>query len=368
VDAYSFFHDDQYVLNYCAKHLARLNTDRRHTYGPPGEQAPRDRIAEAWRFPIVDTYGGGAPAAASADSFDDYNSVTFIYAGADIQSPASVGVIGTFATLYDPIPLRQVLWEGEPTRYWSVSYAVLTGQKHLYRFIVDGAFPVNDPVNPQEEMMDNGAVWSRFFTNNFSSPVVTERWELDILYRLAAEILPFQTGDASNFLARFYDYLDRATQDSVYANAYRMDDSVGEVNFVDNMLAREEHHHLVDYKTCLRIIDRVLRQRNPYTEPARMSRNVYFGLYNDMASNNVPEWDYGAYSSPQYFLYLLRRHVLTGAFCHPKYGGNAGAAGWAYLTERFHLPSPEPGKAGQTLFDWPRAIEKPLGVNADYLG
>jgi hypothetical protein len=195
-----------------------------------------------------------------------------------------------------------------------------------------------------------------------------ERWELDILYRLAAEILPFQTDEASNFLARFYDYLDRASQDNVFANAYRMDSSVGEVNFIDNMLAREERHHLVDYKICLRLIDRILRQRNPYTEPTRMSRNLYFDLYNDMASNNVPGWDYGAYANPQYFLYLLRRHVVTGAFCHLKYGGNAGAAGWAYLSERYRLPSPGAGVPGQTLFDWPRAIEKPLGNNPDYLG
>ena len=110
-----------------------------------------------------------------------------------------------------------------------------------------------------------------------------------------------------------------------------MDTSVGEVNFIDNVLAREERHHLQDYKTCLRMIDRALRQRNPYTEPTKMSRNDYIGLYNDMASNTVAGWDYQVYSSPQYFLYLLRRHAVTGAFCHPKYGGNAGAAGWAYL-------------------------------------
>jgi hypothetical protein len=366
---FSFHPDDDYVLNHTSKYLARFNTDRRHSCGPPGNEAPRDRIAEAWRFPVVDTYGGGAPAVTSVAAFDNYNAVAFIYAGADAQSPVSIGVIGTFATLYDPLPLRQVLWEGEPTRFWSLSYAVPKGQKHRYRFIVDNAFPVNDTVNPQEEMEDNGAVWSSFFTDAYSSPVVMERWELDILYRLATEILPFQTEEASNFLNRFYNYLDRGAQDSVYAHVYRMDTSVGEVNFIDNILAREERHHLIDYKICLRIIDRVLRQRNPYTEPSRMSRNVYFELYTDMASDAViAGWDYGAYASPQYFLYLLRRHVVTGAFCHPKYGGNAGAAGWAYLEDRYRLPPPKPGQAGTTLFDWSRALEKPLGTNTDYLG
>ena len=244
-----------------------------------------------------------------AADFNNYNTVTFVYAGADPSSPASVGVIGTFATLYEPLALRQLRWEGEPTRFWALSCAVPKGQQHRYRFVIDGAFPINDPINPQERAEDNGVVWSTFFTDAYSSPVVMERWELDILYRLATEILPFQTQGASNFLNRFYDYLDKASQDSRYAQAYRMDTSVGEVNFVDNILAREERHHLQDYKICLRIIDRVLRRRNPYTEPARMSRNEYIALYNDMASNTVAGWDYQAYASPQYFLYLLRRHV-----------------------------------------------------------
>jgi hypothetical protein len=365
---FSFYMHDDYILNCATKYLARFNADRRHSYGPPGVEAPRDNVAEAWRFPVIDRYGGGASAVSNERDFRDYNAVTFIYAGSDAQSPSSIGVIGTFATLFDPLPLRQVSWEGEPTRFWSVSYAVPTGQKHTYRFIVDNAFPINDPINPQEVKQDNGAKWSSFFTDAYSSPVVMERWELDILYRLAAEILPFQTEGASNFLKRFYDYLDRGSQDRLYANVYRMDTSVGEVNFVDNILAREERFHLLDYKICLRIIDRVLRQRNPYTEPNRMSRNVYFELYHDMASNTVAGWDYGAYSSPQYFLYLLRRHVVTGAFCHPKYGGNACAAGWAYLEDRYHLPSASPSQPGVTLFDWSRALEKPLGRNTDYLG
>lgn len=356
-----FSKDDQYVLNYCTKYLARFNTDSRHAYSTAIPASPRDRIAETWRFPIIDTYGGGAAAFTNGSQYGNYNEVTFIYAGPDAKSPASASAIGTFATLYDPIPLQQMSFEGEPTRYWSLTYVVPKGEKHLYRFIVDGSSPINDPVNPQLELLDNGEQWSRFFTDGFSSPVVMERWELDLLYRLSAEILPFQTGDASNFLARFYDYLDRADRDELYAHVYRLDSSVGEVNFVDNILAREEGHHLADYKICLRIIDRVLRQRNPYTEPSRMSRDLYFDLYNDMASNQVAGWDYSAYSSPQYFLYLLRRHVATGAFCHPKYGGNAGAAGWAYLSERYT-------QDGKTLFDWRRSLEIPLGVNADYKG
>ena len=236
----SFHPADEYVLNYATKYLARFNTDRRHSYGGVGVEAPRDNIAEAWRFPVIDTYGGGVVSVTAVADFDNYNTVTFVYAGADRKSPASVGVIGTFATLYEPLALRQVLWEGEPTRFWALSFAVPKGQKHRYRFIIDSAFPINDPINPQEQVEDNGAVWSAFFTDAYSSPVVMDRWELDILYRLSTEILPFQTEGASNFLNRFYDHLDQASQDSRYAHVYRMDTSVGEVNFIDNILAREE--------------------------------------------------------------------------------------------------------------------------------
>jgi hypothetical protein len=39
------------------------------------------------RFPVIDTYGGGADAVNDPAQFDDYNEVTFIYAGADSISP-----------------------------------------------------------------------------------------------------------------------------------------------------------------------------------------------------------------------------------------------------------------------------------------
>ena len=51
--------DDTYVLNHCTKYLARDNTDPRHDYGQYDAGDPRARIAEAWRFPIVDSYYDG---------------------------------------------------------------------------------------------------------------------------------------------------------------------------------------------------------------------------------------------------------------------------------------------------------------------
>jgi hypothetical protein len=134
------------------------------------------------------------------------------------------------------------------------------------------------------------------------------------------------------------------------------------VTFIDHLLAREEAHRLPDYQICLSIIDRVLRSRNPYVEPADMPRDMYVELYDQMARDEVPGWDRGRYGSPRFFLQLLRRHAFTGAFCHPRYGGNASGAGWAFLAERFT------DEAGKTLFDWRPAIEPPLGTSGSYRG
>ena len=57
--------DDTYVLNYSTKYLARDNSDARHNYGQYASGDPRARIAEAWRFPIVDSYYDGRDYVAS---------------------------------------------------------------------------------------------------------------------------------------------------------------------------------------------------------------------------------------------------------------------------------------------------------------
>lgn len=352
-----FYKDDQYVLNRCTKYLARAAVDRSDGFS----------IAEAWRFPVIDTYAGGAESVTDSDLFGDYNEVTIIYAADPAADPGQVGVIGTFSGLHAAAQLRPALHLGVATRYWSITFAVPKGQRHVYRFVIDGHY-TNDPINPQSQKLDNGQVWSRFFTDTFTQPLALERWELELLYRLVATIAPFQTAEARNFLRRFYYHLDLATKLDQFSNAYRLDNSVGEVNFIDNLLAREERHRLPDYKACLAMIDDILRRRCPTVESAQMSSEVYDALYDQMAEDDVPGWDVLKYPSPQDFLYLLRRHTVLGAFSHPKYGGNTNGAGWAYLAESYRAPSPSPGIPGKTLFDWRRAIEQPLGTNADYNG
>jgi len=339
-----------YYLNICAKHLGRMNPEPRHVYGGISAEDPISRIAEAWRFPVLDNHADAETGNASYD-FDE---VSFIYHQANAGLPSSVEIIGTFNTLYEPIPLQLI----PDTAYFAVTVLIPRGELHYYRYRVGGEL-VLDPVNPQRMVLDNGETWSRFFTRGCTRPIVLEHWERRLLDRLTDHILPFRTEAAENFLNRYFQQLDndaRRTQ-------YRHYQSVGVVNYIDKLLAREESHHLGDYQICLDLINQVLRQRNPTTEPSQITPGFYAELYDDMSSGSVTGWDYSRYNNPRYFLQLLRRHTFTGAFSHPDYGGNAGASAWAFISERYRNPDD-----GSTLFDWRRALPPPLGTNPAYRG
>ncbi|HWB71026.1 MAG TPA: gluconate 2-dehydrogenase subunit 3 family protein [Egibacteraceae bacterium] len=349
--------DDAYVVSHSTKFLARATTERRHDFGQYAPDDARARYCEPWRFPIVDTHGpaeGEDRAAAYA-----LNDVTFVYHDADGQEPAEVGVVGTFAGLHQVTPLRRVGLPEGPSPYWAATVVVPKAQVHRYLFRLDGRL-LRDPVNPQAVTMDNGRQWSRFFTDACALPLVLDEGERALLDRLTDHILPFRTSSGRRFLSDHYAELDRS--EPAFVHAYRLDESVGVVNYIDKLLARQESHYLDDYRVCLRQIDRLLRARNPYSEPARMGREMFEQLYGELGSGSVTGWDYDAYAQPQFFLSLLRRHTFTGAFSHPKYGGNSAAAGWAYLQELLR------DEQGNTLFNWRRAIEAPLGDNVDYVG
>jgi hypothetical protein len=338
--------DDQEILNYCTKYLSRA--------GDPSSSA------ETWRFPIIDVFRSNP-----TDPNDSDNEVVFVYKAAP-GTIAQVSVLGSFATLYEAIPLAPVRFLGEETGYFGLTVAVPKGQTHIYQYVVDGKLTL-DPINPQRVVLENGKTWSRFFTDNYLQPLILELWELKLLYRLTEQILPFRVAEAELFLQQFYNYLDRQAKDA--SKVYRLDESVGEVNAIDKLLAREERHRLNDYRICLKQIDTVLRKRNPYVEPTELSKEYFNDLYNALAqdpanpANRIDGWDYGLYANPPFFLYILRRHAVTAAFSHPKYSGNVGAAGWAYLSEKYYEV-----KDGQraTLFDWRSALEKPLGTNTSY--
>ncbi len=354
--------DETYILNHCTKYLARENTDQRHNHGQFPDGDPRGDICESWRFPIVDTYYDGR----DQDKSYNFNDVTFVYRQPSAEAPVEVMVVGTFDNLFEGIPLQRLRFQGEETSYDAVTVVIPKGQAHIYKFLVDGR-SLLDPINPQRVTLENGAEWSRFFTHLCTTPLSLESHELRILKRLTDHILPFQTEEGDRFLRNFYDELNnRQDREAQLMFAWRLDQEVGVVNFIDKLLTREENHHLIDYKICLALIDQVLRQRNPSIEPGLMSKEYYVALYNEMASDQVGGWDYSKYNNPRYFLQLLRRHTFTGAFAHPKYGGNVGAVGWAYLAERF--TDKGINQPGQTLFNWRNAMEAPIGTNQDYRG
>lgn len=347
--------DSEYVLNQCTKYLARDNTDPRHNYGQYTANDPRGTICEAWRFPVVETFRGDTP----AEGDTRFNAVTFVWPARKENAPDKVAIVGTFGALYEALPLQKVGDSG----HFAVTVQVPKGELHYYRFIVDGSV-VNDPVNPQQATLDNGQTWSRFFTHLCTQPLSFEEWEIEILGRLTDHILPFRTEEAQNFFDRFYKDSDKGTKETQYARAYRLDQPVGVVNYIDKLLAKEEAHHLIDYRICLRQIDNVLNAWRPGVPRVLRSRELYIDLYNAMAntSQELLGWDYGAYQNPRYFLQLLRRHTYTGAFAHPKYGGNVGAMGWAYLEETAR------DEFGKSAFDWRRALELPVGRCGDYFG
>lgn len=348
--------DEQYILNHCTKYLARKNIDSRHNFGQYESGDPRSRICEAWRFPIIDS-------CANVDNEDNYafNKVTFVY-HADVKNPPTqVSVFGTFANLHELIPLEPVRFLDTPTDYLAISLKIPKARAYRYKFIVDGKVML-DPVNPQEIREADGYVWSRFFTHLCTQPLSFEAWELSILERIVDHIMPFRTKEGQDFLQFFYNMLDSQQKQQQYPFSYRLDQSIGIVNFIDNLVAREERHHLIDYKICLDMIAGIVRKRAPQSEPAKAPKEIFIELYAEMASGTVADWDASKYNDPIYFLQMLRRHAYTGAFSHPKHGGNAGALGWRYLADRFRDAN------GTTLFDWSRAIEQPLGVNPDYYG
>jgi hypothetical protein len=359
--------DYTYILNHCARSLARDNSDGRHNYGQYAQDDPIASIAEAWRFPIVDSFFDSQQPTIQAD-----NIVTFIVVNRDGKLGSDISVIGTFSDLITPIPLTRVA----DSDYWAVTVRVPKGQYHRYKYIAGGR-AMTDPINPQRATLRDGSVWSRFFTDYCTDILVLERWECLILERLTSHILPFRSIEGERFLNYYYKYLDRQTKETQFARAYRFDQPVGVVNFIDKLLARQEAHRLKDYKICLAQIDQVLRLRYPMTEPAAMPMTAYIDLYEQLASDDTGRlagWDGSQYQSPKFFLQLLRRHTYTGAFAHPKYGGNSGAAGWQFLAQNLldpktnQLPLVNPLNPAPVYFDWARALEPPLGRNTEYRG
>ena len=347
--------DDVYVLDLVAKFVSRDPGSPRHDYADLyGSDDMRGAVCESWRFPIIDAiYQSDLPSNGIA-----HNRVTFVWPDA-AGSDSDISIIGTFADLHNPISLKRVNWNSEPTSYRAVSVAVPKGQVHRYLFLKSGR-PALDPINPQRMTLEDATTWSRFFTELSTQTVELSNREQTLLERLTDHILPFRTADGQRFLQYFYNYADQASKEVQFARAWRLDEPVGAVNFIDKMLARYENHHRIDYTLCLAQIDSIITSRNPGMDLESVSKEEFVKLYSEMATEKVDGWDYSAYQSPDYFLKILRRHTYSGAFSHPRHGGNVGGIGWAYLEESYR------DQSNQSCFNWRAAIEQPLGLSPDY--
>jgi len=341
-----------HVYDFATKYLARDNgewsgTDgsiRRHDYF--GGQAPGDagRYSEAWRFPLVEPHYDPNEA---PEENARWNEVTFIYAGPREGALPTVTVVGMPEPSLRAISLPQV----EDSIYRAATVLLPAGRVYTYSLVVEGVLQP-DPINPQRATLPNGEGVSVFFTLGCSVPVVLEPWERALLGRLTNHILPFNSREEELFQI----FPGGGPAKPLSVQLHKFDHGIGIANYIDKLLAREERHHLASYKSCLAQINRILRGRQPFLEPRDMPEETYITLYKEMAGGNtVPGWDYLLYDNPGYFLFLLRRHVWTGAFAHPKYGGNANGNGWLWLGDQFP-------------FDYASALEAPYGNNPTYRG
>jgi hypothetical protein len=341
------------VYNHAAKHLARTQPEPRHNYFGHLTAPNRGRFSEGWRFPVVAPFFDPARKRAILE----WNIVTFIYRTDDDQpAPQTVAVVGDMEGSRRPLPLHRV----EQSRYWATTVRLPTRRVFDYLFLVDQV-PTLDPVNTRVRPSDrrhfprpdrSDEQWSYFWTDYCAEALTFESWEQVLLQRLTSHILPFNSLESRIFLGN----LDPSKAGASGGKAYRLDLEMGVVNFIDKLLAGAEQHQRSGYKTCLAQINSLLRQRNPYQEPREVPEEMYVQLYQDLATNQIAGWDFSAYSNPSYFLKLLRRHTLMGAFSHPKYGGNSACYAWDYLAERF------------PPFNWRQALEQPWGSNPDYCG
>jgi hypothetical protein len=154
---------------------------------------------------------------------------------------------GSFTELNSVVPFHEVEFLDEPSGIWAVSVRGPKGQVHTYRLRVDGDWVI-DPINPQVETLDNGRTWSRFFPEACQIPLTFLRREREVLGRLVAHLPPFRSSENSMFIWGLYASMDRASRERRFPLAYRLDEEIGVVNYIDKVVTRAERHNADDYR------------------------------------------------------------------------------------------------------------------------
>jgi len=320
--------DPQYFLNLSGKITGRSNIS----------------------FPVIET-------TKSKNHQNTFNHVNFVYF-ADSKDKINIYLIGDFDYLYKKRKLHQIFLNDSPTRFWAITLKLPIGNLFYYKFLVNNKL-VTDPLNTLSKTLDNNIEWSVCFTHYYKNAIVFEKWEWVILQRLVSYLLPFKTDEFDTFVNKHQGQFNNMTRSLVSQLNY----DIGCVNFIDKLIAKDERHHIIDYKLCLKEIKRILLLLNQFQEPGEMDEYFYQRVYEIMINTDFSLWDKSRYEEPDYFIKVLRRHIITAAFSHPKYGGNTLALGWQFLNAL--LKENNEDNAG---YDWRQAIEKPLGTNTEYAG
>ena len=182
-----------------------------------------------------------------------------------------------------------------------------------------------------------------------------------ILARLTNEILPFTSDDAQRFMDLYYFTADKRARETEFHQAFRLEQPIGAVNFIDKLVAREERHRLGDYKICLKLIDDVLRRRFPGLAPAEVSKDAYQDLYQQMANER---WMVGTRASTAARTSSFNCCAATPTPVHSRIRNTAAMpARRAGRGSRTDSAAPK----DESCFNWQRAIEPPLGASADYV-
>lgn len=116
----------------------------------------------------------------------------------------------------------------------------------------------------------------------------------------------------------------------------------GCVNFIDKALHVEEARSVPVYRAGLAGVDAVARRRFA-ADFAALGAARQDEVLAAVERGDAPGWPEGSVSPPVFFE-VVRAHTIVGFLADPRYGGNAGFAGWRVVG----YPGPRHHRGGYT--------------------